>query len=116
MWTGENDSNTLPLDAYFFEMGLEEKNLRFQKVFGQVWTGSHWQQTQSYTRRICPFHFFNFFFEFENNKKFQWANQTAVRVCAIIMNPPLIASPICKSGPGSVQSWVSAKFEISRKS
>ena len=21
MWTGENDSNTLPLDAYFFEMG-----------------------------------------------------------------------------------------------
>ena len=91
MWTGENDSNTLPLaDAYFFEMGLEEKNFRFQKVFGQVWTGCHWQQTQPYTRRICPFQFFHFF-EFENNKKFHWANETAVRVCAIIMNPPLIS-------------------------
>ena len=75
----------------FLWNGIGGKNLRFQKVFGQVWTGSHWQQTQSYTRRICPFHFFNFFFEFENNKKFQWANQTAVRVCAIIMNPLLIS-------------------------
>ena len=90
MWTGENDSNTLPLDAYFFEMGLEEKNLRFQKVFGQVWRRSHWQHRQSYTCRICPFQFF-YSFELENNKKFQWANETAVRVCAIIMNPSLIS-------------------------
>ena len=91
MWTGENDSNTLPLDAYFFEMGLEEKNLRFQKVFGQVWTGSHWQQTQSYSRRICPFQFFHFFLSLKTIlKKFEWVNETAVRDCAIIMNPPLI--------------------------
>ena len=32
VWTGENDSNTLRVDAYFFENG--EKNLRFH-----VWTG-----------------------------------------------------------------------------
>ena len=32
VWTGENDSNTLRVDAYFFENG--EKNLRFY-----VWTG-----------------------------------------------------------------------------
>ena len=28
VWTGENDSNRLRVDAYFFENG--EKNLRFQ--------------------------------------------------------------------------------------
>ena len=32
VWTGENDSNTLRVDAYFFEK--EKKNLRFH-----VWTG-----------------------------------------------------------------------------
>ena len=33
VWTGENDSNTLRVDAYFFENG--EKKFRFH-----VWTGA----------------------------------------------------------------------------
>ena len=36
MWTGENDSNTLRVDGYFFENG--KKKIRFQKypdTYGQ---------------------------------------------------------------------------------
>ena len=100
MWTGENDSNTLPLDAYFFEMGLEEKNLRFQKVFGQVLTGSHWQQTQSYTRRICPFHFFFIFLSLKTirNSSGQMRRRYAFVLWLWIHH--WLASPIYKSGPG----------------
>ena len=35
MWTGENDSNTLRVDGYFFENG---KKNPFSKISGYVWT------------------------------------------------------------------------------
>ena len=31
VWTGENDSNTVGVNAYFFCLKTEEKNLRFSK-------------------------------------------------------------------------------------
>ena len=37
VWTGENDSNTLRVNAYFLENG--EKKSPFSKISGCVWTG-----------------------------------------------------------------------------
>ena len=31
VWTGENDSHTVRVDAYFFSLKTEEKNLPFTK-------------------------------------------------------------------------------------
>ena len=44
--TGENDSNTLSVDAYFFET---EKS-PFSKIPGYVWTGPKYNMTQ---RKSC---------------------------------------------------------------
>ena len=37
VWTSENDSSTLCMDAYFFENG--EKKSPFSKISGYMWTG-----------------------------------------------------------------------------
>ena len=37
--TGENDSNTLRVDAYFFATKTEEKKYPFLEIFGYMWTG-----------------------------------------------------------------------------
>ena len=46
VWTGENDSNTLRVDAYFFENG-ENKSL-FSKISGYVWMGPQFHDPDSF--------------------------------------------------------------------
>ena len=40
MWTGENDSDTLRVDAYFFFSKTEKKS-PFSKISGYLWMGSY---------------------------------------------------------------------------
>ena len=48
MWTGENDSNTLRVDAYFSENG--GKKSPFSKISRYLWTGPEYNMTQ---RKSC---------------------------------------------------------------
>ena len=41
MWTGENDSNTLRVDPYFFFSKTEKKKFPFSKISGYLWTGPY---------------------------------------------------------------------------
>ena len=93
MWTGENDSNTLPLaDAYFFEMpGTVGKEFPFSKSIRTGLDGVSLAADSVVYPSHLPVSIFFIFLSLKTIlKKFEWVNETAVRDCAIIMNPPLI--------------------------
>ena len=46
VWTGENDSNTPRVDAYFFENG--ESKSPFSKISGYVWMGPQFHDPDSF--------------------------------------------------------------------
>ena len=47
MWTGENDSNTLRVDAYFFFFENGVNKSPFSKISGYVWMGPQFHDPDS---------------------------------------------------------------------
>ena len=48
VWTGENDSNTVRVDAYFFLFENGGKKSPLYKIPGYMWTGPHMGDSESF--------------------------------------------------------------------